>query len=166
MLPHSTVLVTTRPVAIEQLPSTFFQCGSACGDLGIHRQRDRCIYQSSCRDQPELLKDFAHISLHPFAASVMYIPLQCSIITELYASQWERGGKHFAPKTLTELYTALVQTLLLRYLSETKQPISKIKTLCDLPKCVYEELMQLAKLAAEGIRASYVFSQISATQWG
>ena len=98
---------------------------------------------------------------------VTTIPLQCSLITELYASEWERAGKHFAPKTLTELYTALVQTLLLRYLSEKLQPIPNIKTLSDLPKCVYEELMQLAKLAAEGIKDHrYVFNEIPCNTMG
>ena len=62
---------------------------------------------------------------------------------------------------------ALVQTLLLRYLSEKLQPIPNIKTLSDLPKCVYEELMQLAKLAAEGIKDHrYVFSEIPVNTMG
>ena len=169
VLPHSTVLVTTRPVAIEQLPSDFVSNVDQHVEILGFTDKEIDVYiQSSCRDQPDLLKDFrSYISLHPFAASVMYIPLQCSLITELYASQWERGEKHFAPKTLTELYRALVQTLLLRYLSENDQPIPKIKTLSDLPKCVYQELMQLAKLAAKGIEDHcYVFSQLPGNTMG
>ena len=169
LLPLSTVMVTTRPVAIEQLPSDFVsKVDQHVEILGFTNKEIDAYIQSSCKDQPDLLKDFrSYVSQHPFAASVMYIPLQCSLITELYASEWERGGKHFAPKTLTELYTALVQTLLLRYLSEKLQPIPNIKTLSDLPKCVYEELMQLAKLAAEGIKDHrYVFNEIPCNTMG
>ena len=170
LLPHSTVMVTTRPVAIEQLPSDFVsKVDQHVEILGFTNKEIDAYIQSSCKDQPDLLKDFrSYISQHPFAASVMYIPLQCSLITELYASQWERGGKHFAPKTLTELYTALVQTLLLRYMSE--KLASQFQTLrhcSDLPKCVYEELMQLAKLAAEGIKDHrYVFNEIPCNTMG
>ena len=169
VLPHSTVMVTTRPVAIEQLPSDFVSSVDQHVEiLGFTSKEIDAYVQSACRDQPDLLKDFrSYLSQHPFAASVMYIPLQCCVITELYASQWERGGKHFAPKTLTELYAALVHTLLLRYLSENNQRIPNIKTLSDLPKCVYDELMQLAKLAAKGIEDHrYVFSQIPGNTMG
>ena len=139
VLPHSTVLVTTRPVAIDQLPCHFVSSVDQHVEILGFTDKEIDVYvQSACRDQSDLLKNFrSYLSQHPFAASVMYIPLQCSVITELYASQWERGGKHFAPKTLTELYTALVQTLLLRYLSENTQSIPNIKTLSDLPKNVF-----------------------------
>ena len=161
-------MVTTRPVATEQLPSDFVtNVDYHLEILGFANKEIDPYIQSSFIDQPELFTDFhSYVSQHPFAASIMCIPLQCSLITELYASQWERGGKHFAPKTLTELYTALVQTLLLRYLSENGQPVPNIETLSDLPKCVYEDLMQVAKLAAEGSRSiATSLARYLATQW-
>ena len=155
MIPYSTVLVSTWPVAIEQLPSDLVSnVDQHVEILGFTDKEIDAYMQSSCRDQPDLLKDFrSYISLHPFAASVMYISLQCSVIKELYASEWGREGKHFAPKTLTEVYKALVQTLLLWYLSENDQPIPKIKKLSDLPKWIYEKLMQLAKLVLKKLKS-------------
>ena len=82
VLQHSTVLVTTRPVAIEQLPSDFVcNIDQHVEILGFTKKEIDVYIQSSCRDKPDLLKDLrSYISQHPFASSVMYIPLQLSLI--------------------------------------------------------------------------------------
>ena len=91
----------------------------------------------------------------------MFNPLQCAIVTDLYRSHWQCGDKGFAPKTLTELYTGLVHTLLLRYL--THHPVHKdndwtIKDLNDLPENVKQQLKAVTVLAAKGIEdQQYVF---------
>ena len=110
VLPLSTVMVTTRPAAIEQLPSDFVSnVDQHVEILGFTNKEIDAYIQSSCRDQPDLLKDFrSYISQHPFAASVMYIPLQCSIITELYASAVGERRETFCSQTITELYTWLL----------------------------------------------------------
>ena len=107
----------------------------------------------------------SYLSSHPFIHSLMYIPLQCAMVTDLYRIHWKCGDKEFAPRTMTELYTDLVRTLLLRYLSTHPEyslsddwVIDKFTDLQSLPGEVYERFEALAKLAALGIeKRVYVF---------
>ena len=121
---------------------------------------------SACSDYPRLaiaLKSY--LSSHPFIHSLMYIPLQCAMVTDLYRIHWKSGDKNFAPRTMTELYTDLVRTLLLRYLSTHPEyslsddwVIDEFTDLQSLLGEVYERFEALAKLAALGIeRRVYVF---------
>ena len=105
---------------------------------------------------PDILTSFkSYLDSNPLPHSLMCIPLHCAIMTWLYAKHWEEGDKGFSPKTMTELYTALVMSLLLRYLSETYscgiKEIVKITKFSEFPEDVYKKLMELAKTAAEGI---------------
>ena len=92
----------------------------------------------------------------------MFNPLQCAIVTDLYCSHWQYGDKGF-PKTHTELYTGLVQTLLLRYL--THHPVHKdidwrIKDFNNLPENVKQQFKTVTALAAKGIEnQQYVFDE-------
>ena len=61
-----------------------------------------------------------------------------------------RTGECIIPKTMTQLYTALSQTLLIRYLQE--HPVHgktkwKIHNFSDLPSDVYEHFLQLSEVA-------------------
>ena len=76
---------------------------------------------------------------------------------------WEHGKKEYAPKTLTELYTGLVHTLLLRYLTDHREDrdwrIRNFKD--DLPDDVKQNLEAITSLAANGIkRRQYVFDEV------
>ena len=73
-----------------------------------------------------------------FVSSIMYIPLQCATLTALYT-------------TLTQLYTDLLLSSLIRYISD--HPVySKCKTalairqLSDLPSEVQEQVWKLSQL--------------------
>ena len=49
----------------------------------------------------------------------MYIPLQCATLTALYIEKWKgNNGKAYAPTTLTQLYTDLLLSSLIRYISD------------------------------------------------
>ena len=172
LLPSSTVMVTSRPVASKQLPSAFlYAVDQHIEILGFTDVDIEEYLESACQSKPDLLRDFKlYLSSHPFAASVMYIPLQCAVISELYTKLWKKGEKGFAPRTLTELYTALVQSLMLRYLSEhpvySQQELT-ITKLSDLPEQVRKELAQLAAFAAKGIeQQQYVFDRIPCNTMG
>ena len=121
---------------------------------------------SACSGDPRLATALkSYLSSHPFIHSLMYIPLQCAMVTDLYRIHWKCGDKEFAPRTMTELYTDLVRTLLLRYLSTHPEyslsddwVIDKFTDLQSLPGKVYERFEALAKLAALGIeKRVYVF---------
>ena len=58
------------------------------------------------------------------------------------------------PKTMTQLYSSLIRTLLLRYLKdkeEYKDACTNINSFKDLPQPVYDQLCEICKIAYTGI---------------
>ena len=165
LLCRATLMVTSRPLATRTLHPNFKQ--SIDQHIEVLGFTDRNIEEyinSACGDNPELVEDFKeYLSCHPFSSSLMFNPLQCAIVTDLYRSHWQCGDKGFAPKTLTELYTGLVHTLLLRYLTHHlvhKDRDWSINTLNDLPEDVKQQLKAVTALAAKGIeKQQYVFDE-------
>ena len=165
LLCRATLMVTSRPLATRTLHSDFQQSiDQHIEVLGFTDKNIEEYINSACGDNPELVEDFKeYLFCHPFSSSLMFNPLQCAIVTDLYRSHWQCGDKGFAPKTLTELYTGLVHTLLLRYL--THHPVHKdrdwrLRDMNDLPEDVKQELKAVTALAAKGIeKQQYVFDE-------
>ena len=87
---------------------------------------------------------------HPQIRIGMYIPLNSAIVVAMYQESQESGCA--LPTTLTELYTAMAQTLLLQYLrGQPKYETSTMKTYIDLPPAVYTKFFEVCKLAYRGI---------------
>ena len=167
ILPEATVIVTSRPLATKILPEEFQTnlhehievVGFSDNDI------DEYVKCKFC-DTPDMLIDFqSYISSHPFIYKAMYIPLHCALVTDLYQTYWRKGKKEFAPKTITQLYTCFIHSLLERYLDD--HPVYGPRELCvqeltDLPQDVFDDLMRLAELAAQGIREQeYVFDNLT-----
>ena len=95
----------------------------------------------------------AYIGKYPQIKACMYIPLNAAIVVSIY--QDSKKGKCILPKTLTELYYALTQILLLRYLyghadyKEQEWNIDSFEK--DLPDEVYKQLLTICKVAYDGI---------------
>ena len=165
LLCRATLMVTSRPLATRTLHPNFQQSiDQHIEVLGFTEGDIKAFIDSACGDNPELVEDFKeYLSCHPFSSSLMFNPLQCAIVTDIYCSYWRNGHKGFAPKTLTELYTGLVHTLLLRYL--THHPVHKdrdwrLRDMSELPEDVKQELKAVTALAAKGIeRQQYVFDE-------
>ena len=154
-LRKATVLVSSRPLAATTLPHQFKNSLDQHVEILGFSEQDIKAYLTSalCQDNPDMLKDLkSYIFTQPFISSVLYNPLHCTIVTELYLQYWQRGKKGLAPSTLTQLYEALVVNLLRRQLE------SDIDDLSELPSDVCHQLNQLAKLAAKGIeQEQYIF---------
>ena len=161
----ATLMVTSRPLATRTLHPNFLQTiDQHIEVLGFTDKNIEEYINSACGDNPELVEDFKeYLSCHPFSSSLMFNPLQCAIVTDIYCSYWRNGDKGFAPKTLTELYTGLVHTLLLRYL--THHPVHKdrdwrLRDMSELPEDVKQQLKAMTALAAKGIeKQQYVFDE-------
>ena len=81
----------------------------------------------------------------------MYIPLNSAIVVTVYEESQNSGCA--MPATLTELYTSLTQTLLLRYLrghTEYGADCVNLLELKDLPSPVHAKFCELCKLAYGG----------------
>ena len=153
----ATVVVSSRPFATKTLPHQFKNSLDQHVEIvGFNEQDIETYLTSACQDNPDMLRDLKYyISSQPFISSVLYNPLHCTIVIELYRQYWQRGEKGFAPSTMTQLYSALLLNILRRQLD------SSIDSLSELPSDVCHQLHQLAKLAAEGIEQKrYIFQNV------
>ena len=169
VLGKATIVVTNRPIATKSLPNQFIQTlDQHIVIVGFNETNIQTYITLACKDNIQMLEAIRfYVSSRPFILSVMYNPLHCTIVTELYIQYWLLGGENnFAPNTLTELYTALVLNLLKRSLPLNQS--SNIEELRDLPTHLYNKLMQLAELAATGLEApgQYIYNTIPSETFG
>ena len=154
-LPEATVLVTSRPWASEFLHR---ECKRHISQhieiLGFTKGNIQSYLESSIPDDPSLLADLKkYISCYPHIHSMMYIPLNSAIVVEVYRNS--RKDDTLVPKTMTELYSSLVRSLLLRHLLDHsvhgKKRRWRVCNFNDLPQDVYQHLCELGRIAYKGI---------------
>ena len=154
-LPEATVLITSRPWASEFL---YDKCKDRISPhieiLGFTKADIQSYIESTTANDPSLLEGLKnYISCYPHIGGLMYIPLNSAIVVEVYRNS--RKDDTLVPKTMTELYSSLVRTLLLRYLFEDpvhgKMRRWRVRSFSDLPQDVYQQLCELCRIAYEGI---------------
>ena len=118
-LPKLTVLVTSRPSAnrnLYQLSRIRAKC-QYIEVVGFGENEIREYVELAFKNNLELKKQFQlYIKHRPHILSMMYVPINCAIIVELF-----KEHKGNPPQTLTEVYTALTNTLLQRHEQKTKE---------------------------------------------
>eukprot|EP00731_Ephydatia_muelleri_P004484 Em0002g660a len=137
-LPKLTVLVTSRPSAnrnLYQLCRIRAKC-QYIEVVGFSKKKIREYVELAFEHNLQLKESFnLYINHRPHIRSMMYVPINCAIVVELFR---EHKGK--PPQTLTEVYTALTNTLLQRHEQKTKE-----KTPVGMPHTVSHELLVLKK---------------------
>ena len=98
----------------------------------------------------EIFESFnTYLSANPVVKGMMYNPLNCAIVLEVYQATAESGRP--IPHTQTQLYTEMTLWRLSRYLSEIGDPLSQNlpSRLEDLPhdSDLYQQLVKVGKLA-------------------
>ena len=165
-LPDAIVLVTSCPWASEFLHRECKRCISQHIEiLGFTKDNVQFYLESTINNDPSLLADLKkYISCYPHINSLMYIPLNSAIVVEVY--QNSRKDETLVPKTMTELYSSLVRSLLLRYLLDHpvhgKKRRWRVRSFSDLPQDVYQQLCELGRIAYEGIshRQQVIFTNL------
>ena len=117
LLPKCTIILTTRPSAMFTLKSICQpQVDKHVEIIGfIEKERVKYINEVF-NEEPELQANFLkYMFLVPHIKSMMYIPLNCAIIAQVY---YESQSSHHLtiPKTRTQLYKALTHSLLVRHM--------------------------------------------------
>ena len=152
LLPNATVMVTTRPSASYDLQRCCKGASSRRIEvLGFGKKEINEYVEAHFRQGTLHVEDFnKYLELYPHIYSMMYVPLNSAIVTRVY--QMCKSTSTIVPQTMTQLYTALVKTLLLRYLKEMEeyQDIT-IKNFGDLPQPVLDKFHRVCKLAFDGI---------------
>ena len=151
-LPNATLIITSRPsAAASGILLTFARVhiSKHIEILGFLPEQITEYAESIFTDADDFLQ---YIHSNPCIHSMMYIPLNCVIVSEIYREN-KAAGK-FIPNTLTRLYTELSKTLIRRHIvnkgivtAEYCMPTN----LQDLPNETYQCLLALCKLAFTGI---------------
>ncbi len=147
-LPLATVLVTCRPSVTGKLLSTWkLQVSKHVEILGFTEQ-SILDYSKSVLPDEDLPGFLEYLTSHPNIRTLMYVPLNSAIVTEVYKHSCQSSKP--APTTVTQLYTILAHTILLRYLDShpdyTEQDL-ELNSFSDLPPPVYAQFQKLCEIA-------------------
>ena len=153
-LPTATVLITSRPSASGPL---YEECRDFIAQhveiLGFTDENIQSYLQSTTSHDPSLLQGLQqYLTYYPHIRPMLYIPLNCAIVVEVY--RVHKSSKSLIPKTWTDLYSSLLRSLLLRYLDDHpvyRRQSWKSNSLRDLPADVYQQLCEVGRIAYEGI---------------
>ena len=152
-LPNATVILTTRPSASAELRQFCDSVNSRRIEIVGFGKKEidehiQCVFSDE-----QSRSDFKeYLSLYPHIHSMMYVPLNSAIVTHVYESCKLSGA--VVPKTMTQLYSSLIRTLLLRYLKdkeEYKDTCTNINSFKDLPQPVYDQFCEICRIAYTGI---------------
>ena len=155
-LPKATVILTTRPSASAELRKLCKGNHSRRIEIvGFGRKEIDEYIQCAFSDEQSQSDFKEYLSLYPHIHSMMYVPLNSAIVTHVYESCKSSGT--VVPKTMTQLYSSLIRTLLLRYLKD-KEEYNKtiINTFKDLPQPVYDQFCEICKIAYAGIMSAEI----------
>ena len=146
LLPECTIILTTRPSAKSTLQIDFQpQTDKHIEIIGFtEEERVEYIVEVFC-DKPQQQANFLKYMFQvPHIQSMMYIPLHCAIMAKVYSESQESLSLAM-PKTRTQLYKALTNSLLMRYMAGKENTKGSDHTLPEgLPE---EELAKFSKLA-------------------
>ena len=155
IFPDACVITTSRPSVIDILCK---HCGEQLNYLHVEvlgfTEEQRISFVDTWFDEnveessraAERRQFESYLELHPHIRALMYIPLNCSIVIDVYQSS-KASGDSIVPTTQTELYRQNTVTILNRYRPEKRKP----QNLQDIPPEDRENLQKVSKLAYDGI---------------
>ena len=153
VLPKATVILTTRPSASAELRQFCNSVNSRRIEIVGFGKKETDEYIQCAFSDEQSRSDFKeYLSLYPHIHSMMYVPLNAAVVTRVYESCKSSGA--IVSKTMTQLYSSLIRTLLLRYLKdkeEYKDTCTTINSFKDLPQPVYDQFCEICKIAYTGI---------------
>ena len=152
ILPLATMMVTSCPWAISPLLRHYsHRISQHIEIIGFSKINIIEYISQAFSDADEQQVFQQYLELYPHMEASMNIPINCAIVVEVYRSL---AAVSTGPKTMTQLYQALVMTLLLRYLMShpnyrnTQWTITRFE---DLPNPIYQQLKQISQLAYTGM---------------
>ncbi len=146
-LPEVTILATSRPWAVKILEE---KCGNQISRqveiLGFTREDILKYVSHAFTEEEEQTEFLQYLQSQPQLESIMHIPLNAEFVVQIY-KQFHRS-RQTIPNTLTQLYTALVEGLLLRYM-KSNPDYKQLGSLSleSLPEPVKTHFQQLCLLA-------------------
>ena len=149
-LPRATILITSQPSATRYLRSEFKQISQHLEILGFTNGGIDAYINDTIKDEQVRNNFHRYLKCYPHIREMMYLPLNTVIVTEVYMRR-QQSPEKLIP---TELYTALTQGILLRYLyshTEYRQQERNLQSFTDLPRDVYKQFCDITAVALKGI---------------
>ncbi len=152
-LPGATRLVTSRPSSLHH-KKCFPQEYRHIEIIGFTDESKVKFAESAFQSQPDVLDHFKKfIFSNPVINSLMYLPVNCAIIAQVYIDI-QRMGQDIMPKTMTQLYTTLILVLIKRHLINIERWDENSSVPSDLkclPKDICTALQSVSELAFNGL---------------
>ena len=149
LLPASTVVITSRPWALDSLKKCSSRIDQKIVVLGFTEiQIQEYIDQAIKDGAPDDLRTY--IAANPHINSAMYNPLCARIVIQVYMECHTRKQNIF-PNTTTELYTAYSSVLLKRYLTDHPVQEEWNGNLQELPQSLQPHFLHLCRIAHKGL---------------
>ena len=149
VLGDATILVTSRPSATQQLLMYWKQRISKHFIIRGFNEGDIEEYTKTILSGEKLTDFQKHLSSHPYIQSIMYVPLHSAFVMAVYLQH------KWLPKTQTQLYMALTETILSQYLDDHPEYCEKEDVSCaiglQLPKTVNARFLELCQIAFDTV---------------
>ena len=154
LLPECTIILTTRPSAKHTLESVCQPRVDKHVEIIGFTEEERVRYITEVfNKEPELEVNFLkYMFLVPHIKSMMYIPLNCAIIAQVYYESQQSSHHVAIPRTRTQLYKALTHSLLVRHI---KMKEINREYLCMLPEGLKKEDIEKFRVLAKFAFDSY-----------
>ena len=167
-LPEVTLLVTSRPWAVQTLIE---KCGDQISRrveiLGFTKEDiSRYVSNAFCEEEKKDITEYLYT--HPQLEAIMHIPLNAAFVVQIYKEC--KRSQQAIPQTMTQLYSTLVQGLLLRYMKSIPEFLElKIVNLKSLPEPIktgFEQLCLLAFMSFTKLTVQVTFTDSEAALYG
>jgi Ran GTPase-activating protein (RanGAP) involved in mRNA processing and transport len=160
VLPKATVIITSRPWATKNLrENSSIKIDQhveivSTPDIQFNRVLREGKWQSQLHglSAPEphhesKFKDY--VENNPSIKAFMHTPVTADIVAEVF--QWSRETESTPPTTMTQMYAAFTCNLLMQHLSSRTGGFWRIKSLDEAPTEVKGRLLEMCRLAWDGI---------------
>eukprot|EP00731_Ephydatia_muelleri_P002943 Em0001g2943a len=165
VLPKMTVLVSSRPSANDNLHQLCQDQKCQYIEVIGFGKKEIQEYVDAALEHNKELRDqlMSYLEHHPHIHGLMYCPLNCAIIVQIFRDQMKSRSQ--PPQTLTEVYQVLIKTVLKRHEQKSVEPPAAKKHkgtstipnkpstfpwLGDVSDQTIPQLLVLAKLAYDG----------------
>ena len=167
-LPKATIIITSRPsVSSYLMKMCKHSIDRRLAILGFTEQKIMKYAESVFSYDTKTLKTFLqYINGNPVIKEMMYLPLNAIFVASIFKYSYTTDSPY--PKTMTQLYDAVTRSLIRWHMVNKNlvpsdyhmpQSLQSSEDINSLPKDVAEQLVELAKVAYEGLRdEQYVFT--------
>ena len=137
VLPKISVLVTTRPSAIQKLKQLCLsQKCQYIEVIGFGKEEIQQYVDGALEHNKELRDQLkSYLEHHPHIHGLMYVPLNCAIIVQVFRDQMK--NKSQPPQTHTEVYQLLIKTVLKRHEEKLTKSSSGVRRKSTI-SCKYQ----------------------------